>query len=590
MNEPSPIRTEARPAAGAAAAVARVALDARRPQRLDHRGRAIRLIAGHADLFSLGSAAGTSEGARRHLFRVESGEIILDLPEDGDNSRRVQVIAVGGPGAEAMVLPREELEDLEPVAAWIAKLSAVIVGSNVDWEIREIEPEVSSDIEPGERRRGAARGIFWVSVTAGSVRVMGLEAVYTAGSSLIPLTAGMWIEAEGEGATLAARDRMPDGADLWQAVDRFHVCAMACIRSRLAAVAGREAQRLDRRIELTRTHTYELFDELSAVIVRPSDRARPEADATNSLLAACREVANAIQVTIVRPPGRTPSQQGFTDLVEIARASRLRVRRTLLRANWWRQDVGPLVGWHGEARNPVALVPTSRHRYLMIDPGSGARRLVDEKLATELAVEAAMFYPPLPARSLSFWDLLSFAISHARGNALRIMFGVVALGLLSLAAPLITQVLVNSVIPRTELDQLAYCALALGMTALAMAGLQAMQGAAMLRLEGMLDWKLQAAVVDRLLRLPASVFREHTVGDLADRAMGIDAIRRIATGRTLRGLLAGILCWFSFALMIYYDLRTRCRGDHADDRARVVDPRHQRGASLPRAAQLQSAR
>jgi NHLM bacteriocin system ABC transporter ATP-binding protein len=82
-----------------------------------------------------------------------------------------------------------------------------------------------------------------------------------------------------------------------------------------------------------------------------------------------------------------------------------------------------------------------------------------------------------------------------------------------------------------------------------------MEGLAMLRLEGLIDWKLQAAVIDRLLRLPASLFREYTVGDFVDRSMGIDAARRILTGRVLRGMMAGLFGWVSIGLMLYYDLR-----------------------------------
>ena len=77
----------------------------------------------------------------------------------------------------------------------------------------------------------------------------------------------------------------------------------------------------------------------------------------------------------------------------------------------------------------------------------------------------------------------------------------------------------------------------------------------MLRLGGTIDWKLQAAIIDRLLRLPASLFREHTVGDLVDRSMGVDTARRILTGRVLRGMMAGLLCWFSLGLMLYYDFK-----------------------------------
>jgi ATP-binding cassette subfamily C protein len=82
-----------------------------------------------------------------------------------------------------------------------------------------------------------------------------------------------------------------------------------------------------------------------------------------------------------------------------------------------------------------------------------------------------------------------------------------------------------------------------------------MEGLAFLRIEGVSNWKLQAAVMDRVLRLPTSLFREYTVGDFVDRAMGVDAARRILTGRTLRGMMAGVFSLFSIGLMIYYDVR-----------------------------------
>ena len=93
------------------------------------------------------------------------------------------------------------------------------------------------------------------------------------------------------------------------------------------------------------------------------------------------------------------------------------------------------------------------------------------------------------------------------------------------------------------------------MTAIAIAAIQTMEGLAMLRVEGLIDWKLQAAVIDRVLRLPTSLFREYTVGDFVDRSMGIDAARQVFTGRALRSMMAGVFCWFSIGLMLYYDLK-----------------------------------
>ncbi len=533
----------------------RIVLDGRRPQLLDHRGYVLQVVAGYADVFAVRMDEGRS-GARHHLFRVESGEIMLDLPDAVDSSgRRIQVIAVGGPGAEALLTPRPQFSDVDQITGWITRLARLIAGPNPSWDMGEVADDGAAELAPGERRRGPVRDIVWVTLEAGAVKLMGLDPALLAAGPPLPLTSGMWIEAGPSACRVAGSAATPDADLLWRAVDQFHPGAMASIRDHLVRDVGRETQRLARRGELTTAQTFDSFDRLSAIVMPRSGHAKVEADPSDPLLAACRMVAEAIRSPFVVPARAAPNRQDFADVVDIARTVRLRVRQTLLRGDWWRQDVGPLVAWHGEGRHPVALIRGPRRRYTMIEPATGARRAVDRSLAMELAPEAVTFYPALPSRPVRFRDLLTFSIRHSSGNVGRIALAVVAIGLLSLIAPLITQLLISSVIPRTELDQLAFCALALAVTAVAMAGVQAMEGLAMLRLEGLIDWKLQAAVIDRLLRLPASLFREYTVGDFVDRSMGIDAARRIFTGRVLRGMMAGLFCWFSIALMLYYDLK-----------------------------------
>lgn len=547
-----PSRTDAVPTIEplAARAPERLTLDGRRPQLLDHHDHILQVVAGHVDLFAVGVVDGKVETARRHLFRVESGEIIADLC-DFVGPSHTQVIAVGGAGAEALVVRRTDCNNDALVEAWITKLSKVIAGPNPSWEIREATNLIAAEMVPGERRRGPARNVVWVSVQAGTAQLMGHEPAYQPGSPPVPLASGMWIAAAQPACTLGDGGR-PTGLLLWDALDHFHRCAMACIQDWLKSSTDHERYRLDRRTELTTSQAFDLFDRLSAIIIQRSNHVETLADLSDPLLAACRAVAEGIQIAIVRPPGRSPALQAFADVVEIARASRVRVRRTLLRGDWWNQDVGPLVAWHGGARDPVALVRVSG-RYTMIGPKTAMRRQVDRPLAMELDPEAVTFYPTLPSSSLKLRDLLSFSIHHARGNVARIAMAVVIMGLLSLVTPLIIHALVDSVIPRTELDQLTFCALALAVTATAMAGVQMMESTAMLRLEGLIDWRLQAAVIDRLLRLPASLFREYTVGDFVARALGIDAVRRIFTGQTLRSLMAGLFCWFSILLMVIYD-------------------------------------
>ncbi len=532
-----------------------VAFDGRHPKLLDQRGHALQVTAGHVDIFAVSLVEGDVSGARHHLFRVERDEIILDLQEgfNGPGSQ-IRILAVGSPGAEALMVPRADVQSFDSVATWIRRLARLITGANPSWDMLEVANGDAATVPPGERRRGPARSIVWVSLESGTARPMGLDPAIAAGGPPLPLTSGMWIQAEQPECRIVGREDVPGWDVLWRAIDQFHLGVASCIRDHIARDADREAQRLVARGELMSAQTIESFDRLADVVV-PRGSHAVAADPADPLLAACRLAADAIHAPFVAPPQPALARGGFADIVEIARSARLRVRRTLLRGEWWKDDGGPLVAWHGEARNPVALLRRGASRYVMIDTKTGTQRLVDRSLAMELAPEAASFYPALPARPLQFRDLLAFSFRQATGSFLRIAFGIVAIGLLSLVTPLITKVLINSVIPRSELDQLAFCALALAVTAIAVASVQTMQGLAMLRVEGTMDWKLQAAVIDRMLRLPTSLFREYTVGDFVDRSMGIDAARRVFTGHTLRSMMAGLFAWFSVGLMLYYDLK-----------------------------------
>jgi NHLM bacteriocin system ABC transporter ATP-binding protein len=532
----------------------RITLDVRRPQLLDHWGNVLQVLAGHVDIFAVSAFEGKSQGPRHHLFRTESGEIILDLQRAVDRlGGRIRLVAVGGAGAEVSLIPRPEFQHPDSIGSWIARLAKVVADSNPSWEMREVTANDIAVMPPGERCRGPARSIAWLTLESGTAKLMGLDPAFAAGGAPIPLTSGMWIEAGDAGCTTVAGIGIPDTDQLWRAVDQFHVGIVACIQNFLLLDNDRQKQRLAQRSELTAAQTIESFDRLSSIVVPRSDRVHHDIDRSDPLLAACQLVGEALGSPFAMPSRLISPQGGPADVLEIARVARLGVRQTQLRGDWWEQDVGPLVAWHGEERNPVALIRGSKGRYTMIETKTGAHRSIGPSLAAELSPEAITFYPSLPSRTLRFRDLLSFLIQHSSGNIVRVILAVLGIGLLSLVPPLITNVLVNSVIPRTELNQLVFCALALAITAAAMASVQAMEGLAMLRLESLIDWKLQAAVVDRLLRLPASLFRQHTVGDLVDRAMGIDAARRVFTGRTLRGIMAGLLSWFSIGLMFYYD-------------------------------------
>ncbi|HEX2818150.1 MAG TPA: NHLP bacteriocin export ABC transporter permease/ATPase subunit, partial [Phenylobacterium sp.] len=358
-----------------------------------------------------------------------------------------------------------------------------------------------------------------------------------------------------DGFQLALGGRRKLSTDDWRAVDRFHATALSRLTDRLDQGAQAEAARLGRRTARAADQSARLLDELAQIIV-PREAAPAAADVIDDpLFSACRTVAETLGVEVRRPAARASDREDFRAIGEIARTSRLRVRRTLLRAGWWRRDAGPLVAWIGEARQPLAILPAARGGYVVVDPRSGARRRVDETLAQSISLEAATFYRPLPDGDLPAGRLLRWMAHHSRADIARILLAATALAIIGLTAPVVTALLVDGAIPRSDLGQLAFCAAALLMAAVGAAGLQAVQGVATLRLSGVADWTLQAAVMDRLLRLPATFFKAYTAGDLADRVLGVAEIRQVLTGRAIGGVLAGVFCLFGVALMFAFEAR-----------------------------------
>ena len=536
----------------------RVLLDPRHPRLLDDREQVLEVKAGHVDVFAVDNRR------RHHLFRIEAGEIILDL-QTACSGGRLQVVAVGGAGAELTRLPRTRVTSIDQISRWVNRLAQLVIAPGFPGMVGELVAGQVNEMQPGERRRGPMRSMAWTRVVTGSANLIGLGPDFAPGDLPLPLIAGLWVEAGQAGCTMLADASTPEAPVLWPAIDRFQLAIVAGLENGLARAAVEERQRLAQRIELTHAQTVESFHRLTETVVGTSAlgrsasgqsaHAQTELSHPDPLFSSCRVVGATLGAPLPFSNRSSAAGQAFRDVLEIARLARLRVRRVQLRDKWWTRDVGPLVAWHGAQGNAVALLRDRRAGYTMVDPSRGARQPVGSSLAKELAPDAAAFYPALPSRPLRYRDLLGVSMVGLGGSLARMAFLILVMGLLSLIPPLLTNVLVTSVIPRTEIDQLIVCALALVATAVSMAGLQTMQGLVTLRLEGLIDYKLQAALIDRLLRLPAALFRNYTTGDLVDRAMGIDAVRRIVTGRTLRGLTASLFSVFSVGLMLYYDLR-----------------------------------
>ena len=305
-------------------------------------------------------------------------------------------------------------------------------------------------VPPGERRRGPARSIVWVSCAAGTAKPMGLDPVIGAGRPPIAAASGIWIEAGEAGCSALADADVPDRDSLWRPSIRFHLGDRhLSSRLDLARRGRKDRQRLVATDRTDEPQTLESLDRLAETVVGKSvpcgtanctTRIRCSPAAASSGPRSVRHLRgkssrNADASAIF---SRSPARRGCAFAALCCAAS----GGSTTSDRWW----------PGTARTRIRSRSSARRRrYVMIDTTDGER---DGRSTGRLRQNWRRKRPRSirPCRRGRFGSAICLRSRSAglSGNLVRIAFLVLAIGLLSLVPPLITNVLINSVIPRNE--------------------------------------------------------------------------------------------------------------------------------------------
>ncbi len=276
--------------------------------------------------------------------------------------------------------------------------------------------------------------------------------------------------------------------------------------------------------------------------------ARPGDD---PLLAACRLLGHHLGVTVIAPPGWWPGVQR-DPVRDIARASGMRVRAVTLSGDWWRHGADALVGFRRDGGGPVVLVPKPSRGYRLTDPMTLDSERVTARTADELGPTGYVLYQPLPDGPVTVRGLLRFGLVGSRRDGLALLGYSLLVGLLTLAIPVGAGTILGRLVPDGQLGPVLGIAALLLIVILAMTGFGLARSAALLRFQGRLLGRMQAALWDRLLALPASFFTRHTVASIAQRLAGVEAIRDIVSTTASQTLLAAVTLLFSTGLLFTY--------------------------------------
>ncbi len=548
---------------------------------LDGRFAAYLMRGGPVYLFATRRGPTGKPGKRHFIAELPAGALILDadpdaavllelvpLPASGvvgitgpvlyswlaPPTRR---LAPGSPAPTSRGLGVAQVEEMVDAA-----LGAIADGTRVGQPPpRDAVPMLSSQVvslDAGQSITGNSHA-WWVRCVGGTLtRNGGGTWQRTADNELALLVGRDWLTAETACVVEVVRtgDLFAAGelsAALRQYMGQLLSVAAAAIDRSGSALMDRLHERKRANAAAVAHAAQGLIGVVATQAVRRAQSGTPHGAQYRDAVAVLRVLCTGSAQAICEPVDqRNPPSTAEEALRAVARSSSLNLRETRLPRRWWRQDLGPLIGWRVvEGRDWPLAVPLlySRGRYREINPVSRADRPIDRAAAAEFGPTATQVQQPLPPVAglrLALSVGLAGVGRDTRGMLMLAAFAAV----LGLATPLVTGQILSKIENTGSLRGLAQFPLLLIGAAAVAALMAVLQNLRLLRVQGRAENGIQLVLWDRLLRLPAAYFRSWSSGELASAVLGISAISE-ALGGVLSPALAAILTVIADLLLIF---------------------------------------
>jgi NHLM bacteriocin system ABC transporter ATP-binding protein len=519
------------------------------PILLNGRDEVWQVEQGAVDIFAVALAAGAPAGAREHLCRLAPGQALMGL---GVASSAVDtgLLAVCLPGSRLL----QVAVSVAGVDGWLIALSTCMAVP---------PPRTCVDALPGgpiEVQAGddlyARDAVVWLEAAPLALAWMPADQPL-ASANFFPLAPTTWAHVREQGTvTCHSTATALESGRLEAGLAAFHLATLDDLRRRRDE---REAMVQDRQA-LRQRSDEQMFGSALASLTKVL--------AVDGDISAGRAVrygdafANAAQLVMDASSIALDLKAGASDASAVGRIEDLAHQAccsyrsvSLSAESWWREDAGPLLAFRRADDAPVALLPAGGQGYWMVEPDKGIRERLDRQSAAALGDTAFMFFRSFPDQVIGMLDLLRFGLAGTRRDLLRIVCVGALGGLLGLFTPFATGLLIDSVIPSAQAGELVQLVLLLLTAALGISAFELSRAIAMLRVDARVGNAAQAAIMHRLLHLPAAFFRRYSAGDLADRAFSIARILDLLSNTAQAALLSWVFGLFSFAYLFFIDWR-----------------------------------
>lgn len=200
----------------------------------------------------------------------------------------------------------------------------------------------------------------------------------------------------------------------------------------------------------------------------------------------------------------------------------------------------------------IPLVVHSRGGVRQIyDPmqAEGSQRLLVQPECKPFGFE---LYPSWPNEVRAWPQLLAFAFKGNLIPLLAVLVSALVVALFNLSIPTLTAYLTTTVLPLAQTRLIVETSLAVLLVAIATLVAQLFSSLAMVRLESLLNLRVESALWTHLLRLPLAFFSRFGTADLITRVSSIGEMRQLLSSGLLSAALGLLFSLSNLVLMITY--------------------------------------
>ena len=197
-------------------------------------------------------------------------------------------------------------------------------------------------------------------------------------------------------------------------------------------------------------------------------------------------------------------------------------RAVYLPAGWYKDAAGPMLMIYKEGSIPVAVLPGKIKGYEYTDPVTLKKCRIDDKTQKLFEEDGICFYKPFPQKKLGIKDLLLYmALSRSVSDHTMILVSTGILTAIGALMPMLTKLAYGRVLKSGEMNMLY--ALTFFMISASVGRLLFSTVCNMITqaVQTKQSVAIEAAVMMRVLSLPASFFRQFSAGELYSRTQSI---------------------------------------------------------------------